>query len=498
MTRPRSSAPRAGHAGLAFLALGAFVPACGARPATQRVDAAGGATGAAQDPAAADPPIPSNPAASGDAGGTAPAPGAKVSPLVTFADGKKPTREIHVSPSAGEDGDGSRRKPLRNLRDAVGAATPGTRVVLHEGRYGYFWLQEVYGTAEAPIWIGGAPGEKRPVFSDRSGGLHIARARYLVVHDLELSGIPDGGLNADDDGHDQDPTAAHHIVFQNLYIHDIGGNGNQDCLKLSGLNDFFVIGSRFERCGGQGGGSGIDMVGCHRGVVADNVIMATGGSGVQVKGGSEDVLVLGNRIVDGGPRPINLGGRTSLQYFRPPLKKGQDNVAARRIHAIGNTIVRGTTGVAFVGCVDCLVANNTIIEPESWAFRILQENTAEDGFTFAPAARGRFVNNLVWFAGGRWRGASNVGPDTAPGTFVIAGNWWYAYDGKGAAPALPVTETAGVVGRDPKLHAPPDDPRICDPKSPALGAGQVVPEVVATGRYAAPVPVGAFAGPPCP
>ncbi len=36
--------------------------------------------------------------------------------------------------------------------------------------------------------------------------------------------------------------------FRNLAIRDIGTGGNNDCLKLSGANDFWVLDSEFSNC----------------------------------------------------------------------------------------------------------------------------------------------------------------------------------------------------------------------------------------------------------
>jgi hypothetical protein len=68
------------------------------------------------------------------------------------------------------------------------------------------------------------------------------------------------GINCDDGGQTDDETAAHHLIYRNLYIHDIGSDGNSDCLKLSGINHFFVLDSVFSDCS-TGVGSGVDHVG---------------------------------------------------------------------------------------------------------------------------------------------------------------------------------------------------------------------------------------------
>ena len=63
------------------------------------------------------------------------------------------------------------------------------------------------------------------------------------------------------------------------------------------------------------------------------------------------------------------------EFFRPPLSTTGANFEARNIRVVANVFVGGTVPIAFVGCVDCLAANNTIVDPENWILRILQETT---------------------------------------------------------------------------------------------------------------------------
>jgi len=78
--------------------------------------------------------------------------------------------------------------------------------------------------------------------------------------------------------------------------------------------------------------------------------------------------------------------------------------------------------VAFVGVDGAEVRFNTIYRPERWAFRILQETTAAG---FVACRNGRFTDNIVAFHSSQWSsGGVNIGPNTAPGTFQFARNWW--------------------------------------------------------------------------
>ncbi|NNM28452.1 MAG: DUF1565 domain-containing protein, partial [Akkermansiaceae bacterium] len=151
----------------------------------------------------------------------------------TFETGKAPAVEVHVA-VAGHDGtgDGSAGNPYRTIGRGVQAARAGTAVRIHPGIYrGGTRVADLAGTAEKPIWIGGVPGAERPVIEGGAAGLHLTRVRFLVVHDMEVRKARHNGINCDDGGACDDPEATRHVVFRGLFIHDVGGTGNQDGLK---------------------------------------------------------------------------------------------------------------------------------------------------------------------------------------------------------------------------------------------------------------------------
>ncbi len=419
----------------------------------------------------------------------------------TIETGREPSRRLHVATSgADRAGCGSEAEPCATPAYAVRRAEPGTAVVIHPGTYPGGWsVENLAGRGDAPIWIGGAPGEDRPIIRGGANAFHLIGARYVIVHDLEITGTDQNGINVDDGGQVDDPDRARWLLFRDLYIHDVGGSGNQDCLKLSGIDDYQVLDSRFARCGGGNAGSAIDHVGCHRGLIARNRFEDQTGSGnaVQCKGGSEDIEIRANLFVDPGPRGVNMGGSTSFRYFRPPLASDRPNFEARDIRVLANVFVRPTAAVGFVGCVDCVAANNTIVNPQNWVLRILQETTTSGGYEFLPASNGRFVNNIVYFDGSV-RTAVNVGPDTDAASFEFANNLWYRHDrpDRSAPPGdLPVTERDGIVGEDPRFVGS-DDYRL-SPGSSAIGAGRPLDELTVDMSwrcFANPPSIGAHEG----
>ena len=377
--------------------------------------------------------------------------------VATFVDHLAPDREIHVALDGSDTtGNGSAEQPYRTINHAVDQAAPGSAVVIHAGTY----EEEVYvsylrGTPEAPIWIGGAPGETRPVISGGSEGFHLSSAQYVVLHDLEISNAQYNGINCDDSGDYGDPSASHHLLFKNLFIHDIGGTGNQDGLKLSGIRDFIVVNSQFSRSGGNSSGSGIDMVGCHRGLIALSEFEDMSGNAIQIKGGSSDIEIRWCRIRNGGARAINIGGSTGFSYFRPPLSTTTPNFEASNVRVLANIIESTTCAFAFVGSVNCRAANNTIINPSRWLFRILQETVTSPPYTFLPSGNNSLENNLFYFDRSALSTYVNIGPNTDSSSFTFLNNLWFAHDNPPqSTPTLPAEETGGIHGQNPGLEAP--------------------------------------------
>jgi hypothetical protein len=256
-----------------------------------------------------------------------------------------------------------------------------------------------------------------------------------------------------------------------------------------------VLDSSIARCGA--GGSGIDHVGCHQGVIARNRFEQPGSNAVQTKGGSLNIEIRSNLVLDGGDRAFNLGGSTGFQFFRPPLTSSGTNSEASNIRAIANVVVGSQAPIAFVGCVDCVVAHNTLVDPEHWVVRILQETVSGSGYTFAEANNGSFINNIVYFDSSAVVTSVNVGGNTQASTFHFENVLWYAHDNPGqSAPSdVPVTELASIVGTDPGFVDAASGDYSIGSSSPAAGAGK--PGQDPKGDYAGecwktPPSIGAF------
>jgi hypothetical protein len=349
------------------------------------------------------------------------------------------------------------------LAAAAGRAQPGDRIVVEPGRYpGGLDLRNLHGQPGKPIVIAGADPERRPVIEGGQSGLQLSEVSHLELRDLEVSGAAVNGINLDDGGSFETPS--HHITLAGLSIHDVNPRGNHDGLKMSGIDDF-----RVERCEFQGwGGSAIDMVGCHRGVIEDCVFRNddTTGTGPQTKGGSSEVTIRRCRFEHAGQRAVNIGGSTGMAYFRP-RPQGYE---AKAITVEGNVFIGSLAPLAFVGVDGATVRFNTFYVPTRWAMRILQE-TAAPGFV--PSRGGVVTDNIFVFRANQWsEGGVNIGGNTAPETFRFARNHWYCLDRPTASrPRLPSEEQNGVYGADPQFTAPDQGDLSLRTGSPAQGKG---------------------------
>jgi hypothetical protein len=377
-------------------------------------------------------------------------------PARAFDEGVVYSRTLYVDPAA-SGGDGSAASPFGSLLNALQAASPGTDVVLRAGDYPRTYINGLEGTAAQPIRI---RGEQGAVLRGRTG-LQISNGRYVVLQDLVVDGATENGINLDDGGDYTTPAAD--IVIRNVVVRNVGTGGNQDCIKMSGVDRFYIDGVSTSQCSGRG----IDMVGCHDGIITRSNFVDTL-SGIQAKGGSADILIVANRFTRVSERGVNAGGQTNLAVFRPldaPFEGARIHVHANLFEDGG-----GAAGapIAFVGCDGCTFIHNTVLRQRDWIVRILQESVDPD--RFVPSRNGIVANNIFVFNINDLRSSYiNIGGNTAPETFRFTHNLWHALDTNFTGPNLRSVppETNTVYGPIDFLD---EDYRI-GPDSPAAGAG---------------------------
>ncbi|MCB9305651.1 MAG: DUF5123 domain-containing protein [Lewinellaceae bacterium] len=351
-------------------------------------------------------------------------------------------------------------QPFPNLQAAINAVQPGDTIEIHGGTYpGGLYFANVKGTAGQWITIRNTPGET-VIFEGGNNAIQLSDPAYLHIRGIVFQHQTGNGFNTDDGGSYDTP--AHHIIFENCIFRDMSATGNNDLLKLSGLDFFEVRNCLLQN--GAAGGSGIDMVGCHHGVIQGNTFVNMGSNAIQCKGGSEWVRIEGNFFKDCGQRTLNLGGSTGLAFFRPDTA----HFEAANLQVYSNIIIGSWAAVAYVGSVNVEVVNNTIYQPENWVIRILQETVDPD--RFLACGNNAFRNNIVYI--GNLPTETNVGPNTAPTTFVFSNNLWYNADNANwGGPDIPVNEANGIVNQDPQFADADNGDFSIPPGSPAAGAG---------------------------
>ena len=325
----------------------------------------------------------------------------------------------------------SLRKSIRDLK-------PGTTLRIAPGDYpgGHHVVGVDRLTVEA------LDPKNPPLFKGGANAWHFARCQNLTVRHLRISGQSGNGLNLDDGGLFDEPVNG--ITLEHLQISDIGPKGNHDGIKCSGLDKLTIRDCTLTGWGGQG----IDMVGCRESLITDCRFTGKAGfspsAGVQTKGGSSDITVEKCHFINSGERPLNVGGSTGLDLFRPSGAKFE----AKNIVVRDNIIEGSLCAAAFVGVDGGEFTGNTVLYPEKWIFRILQENTAEG---YARCRKVLVKDNRIVFRRSQIQIEINVGGGTEPESFRFEGNHWFAEDRPRASkPQLPSEEKGGTYGVDPR------------------------------------------------
>lgn len=350
-------------------------------------------------------------------------------------------------------------KTYANPAQAAAVAKPGDTVLIHPGTYqGAFFISNLNGKANAWIVIMGV-NKNTVILKAGSEGFHFSDVSYIKIQDITFTGHTANGMNIDDAGTMETP--AHHVLVTGCDFKNMGAQGNNDFLKLSGLDSFEVAYCSFRN--GATGGSGIDMVGCHYGRVHHCTFDSLGSNSIQMKGGTRFMRIENNTFRNGGLRALNLGGSTGLAFFRP-----QDAVhEAADISVYANVFIKSQAPIAFVGSERVDVANNTIYMPEKWVMRILQETV--DTTRFVPCRNGMFRNNIIYFSGAVSTHV-NIGSNTSPQTFLFSHNLWYNSSNPSAStPGLPTPETNAIKGQDPLFTA--TENFALQKNSPAIQSG---------------------------
>ena len=337
------------------------------------------------------------------------------------------------------------------LKRALRRAKPGQRILLAGGMYkGGLWVGKVRGKAGAMIEVAAKDPANPPVFRGGTMGFEMADCSYVRLRGLVAEQAEMNNLQF---------WRSHHIVIQDCISRNVKGRGNCDGIKLTAVTDFLIYNCTVTKWGGEG--SGIDMVGCGRGLIARSRFSYPGLKGqtanaVQPKCGAFNIGVYRCRFDDASLRAVQFGGgigagRINRYDYTGKLKQtgysGIDQVA------MGNVIVSGGAAVTYASAARCAFEYNTVVNPTRYVMRILFEGGAE------PTADSTFARNLIVY--GKLISVANVGPRTKPKSFTFADNYWFKRLEPGKSiPKLPAAEKSPAGGKDPKLdkaHKPAAD-----------------------------------------
>ena len=378
-----------------------------------------------------------------------------------------------------------------NLEAAENSISPGDTLLLQAQIFsdGTQFLEDVNGTLAAPVVIL-AENEYQSIFQGGTEAIHLINCSHVEINGVLVEQQTGNGINIDDGGNYDTPSR--HITLRNCIFRDMAANGNNDLLKMSGVDSFLIEQCQF--LNGGDGGSGVDFVGCHWGIVQDCYFDDPGVSGIQNKGGTQYIRMQRNIFKNVSQRALNLGGSTGLEFFRPPLPSPiVDAFEAADLEVFSNIFIGNWAPIAYVGCVRVKVYNNTFYQPENWVMRILQENTTQG---FLTCADNEFRNNIIYLSNDLTE--VNIGPNTAPESFGMSNNLWYNADNSNWSPNLPVTD-AGQVIADPLFEDAIDENFRIPVNSPAVGVGAIFEAPITDFdqvTFQEPPSIGAFEGDP--
>jgi hypothetical protein len=327
---------------------------------------------------------------------------------------------------------------------ALAAAADGDRILLQPGVYaGGHFRANLRG-----VHIRSADQSDRAVFDGGSNAIQLSDAQQVTISDLDFRNQTGNGLNIDDGGSFSTPSAD--ITLRNITVRDIATPGNRDGIKLSGVSGFLIENVRVLNWGT--GGSAVDMVGCHHGVIQNSLFAhtnsAVAGTTLQPKGGSKDITFRANRIElpRGSGRAVQAGGSTGAEFFR--FIDGDSGYEADEIAAEGNVIIGGMSAFSWVNIDGGVFHHNFVHRPGNWIARILNEN---QGNAIVDTQNGQFRDNRIVYndVANEFSTAVNVGAETVPASYRFERNRWLNIanpTAAGSTPNLPTPETGGTYG----------------------------------------------------
>jgi hypothetical protein len=383
----------------------------------------------------------------------------------SWADGLAPgSHTIYVAATTSSSiEDGTQTHPYTSLSFALGTAHPGDRISLAAGMYNGTSLDQVHGTAAAPIWIEGPTSSPRAVFI---GTMQLTQPQYVVIRHLDFANIAGSAL-AIDDGGDRTELVAHHIAIDDVTGTQIG----QRVFLLTGVSNVSIT-----NASAISSANGILLVGSHHVVVSRFTASSLVNIAAEAGGGSDDVEIRQSRFTTAGLRAVWIGGNSLETEFRPPLTNATGNYEAANIRVFDNVIntASGGTAIACSLCTSSVIAANYIYGQYSYVVRLIDEHGPLGGFSFVASGGIRMDDNAMEVTGDPYGFRVETGTDGSQCTF--ANNLWDEVDNPAdSMPTLPTPEASGIYG---VLSGYDLNGRLC--AGAAVGAGISDPAVAGT------------------
>ena len=134
-------------------------------------------------------------------------------------------------------------QPYTNVQAAATMAGPGDTILVHAGVYpGNDYIENLQGSPSAWITLMAEPGGM-VLYRGGSQAWHFVDPAYLRIAGFVFEGQTGNGVNMDDGGSYETP--AHSIVIEDCEWRAMNAAGNNDQLKLSGVDTITVRRCKF-------------------------------------------------------------------------------------------------------------------------------------------------------------------------------------------------------------------------------------------------------------
>lgn len=243
-------------------------------------------------------------------------------------------RTLHVAAGA-TDGDGSTERPFGSIQDAIDRAGPGDLIQVGDGTYTENLVFRNSGTVSEPIQLRSQNGADQVVIlplEETADTIRVSGADHIVIDGLTVQGPSDDTRQAVQiHGKNAGTDPASFVTLSNSVILRGGGDG----IKGSKAENITLTDNLVT--GGTAKEAAIDFVGVTGAVISGNTIAEVPGIGVMLKGGSADIVVSDNVLVDIGKNALEVGGYTPLKHYPPGFIDAGNQFEARNVAVSGNS-----------------------------------------------------------------------------------------------------------------------------------------------------------------